>query len=288
MFLSSYRYFYMAALAAAMMGTIGLIARYSAVDPASLTFYRLGLGAVILALYLAVTGQLRLLAGKPQVLVLVNGILLASFILCFLSAIQTISLTLAILLVYLAPALSAIIAHFLFAERLTSRTLFLIMLAFFGFFMLQEFQFDSRVEQQQGLWYALASLITYTAFILLNKKVPNAVPLYHKSFYQLLVGSLCVLPLVANQPWPEADQWLWLVIAGLFPGFLALVFALQAIQHLPTRVFGTLAYLEPVVVIIAAWLLFAEPMSVLQWLGALLILASGVAQSWLSQSPQQR
>lgn len=277
----------MAAVAAAMMGTIGLIARYSVIDPASLTFYRLGLGAVILALYLAVTGQLRLLAGKPPVLVLVNGILLASFILCFLSAIQTISLTLAILLVYLAPALSAILAHFLFAERLTSRTLFLIMLAFFGFFMLQEFQFDSRVEQQQGLWYALASLVTYTAFILLNKKVPATVPLYHKSFYQLLVGSLCVLPLVADQPWPEADQWVWLVIAGLFPGFLALVFALQAIQHLPTRVFGTLAYLEPVVVIITAWLLFAEPMSVLQWLGALLILASGVAQAWLSQSPQQ-
>ncbi|OGO85881.1 MAG: multidrug DMT transporter permease [Chromatiales bacterium RIFOXYA1_FULL_46_5] len=282
---SSYRYFYMAALAAAMMGTIGVIARYSEVDPASLTFYRLGLGAVILALYLALTGQLRLLAGKPAVLVLVNGVLLASFILCFLSAIQTISLTLAILLVYLAPALSAILAHFLFAERLTSRTFLLIILAFFGFAMLQEFKIDSRVEQQQGLWYALLSLITYTTFILLNKKVPDTVPLYHKSFYQLLVGSLCVLPLMLHQPWPAAEQWLWLVAAGLFPGFLALIFALQAIQHLPTWVFGTLAYLEPVVVIIAAWLLFAEPMSLLQWLGALLILACGVAQAWLSPKP---
>ena len=275
----------MAALAAAMMGTIGVIARYSEVDPASLTFYRLGLGAVILALYLALTGQLRLLAGKPAVLVLVNGVLLASFILCFLSAIQTISLTLAILLVYLAPALSAILAHFLFAERLTSRTFLLIILAFFGFAMLQEFKIDSRVEQQQGLWYALLSLITYTTFILLNKKVPDTVPLYHKSFYQLLVGSLCVLPLMLHQPWPAAEQWLWLVAAGLFPGFLALIFALQAIQHLPTWVFGTLAYLEPVVVIIAAWLLFAEPMSLLQWLGALLILACGVAQAWLSPKP---
>ncbi|HJS13866.1 DMT family transporter [Rheinheimera sp.] len=283
---SSYRYFYMAALAAAMMGTIGVIARYSEIDPASLTFYRLGLGALILALYLALTGQLRLLAGKPPVLVLLNGVLLASFILCFLSAIQTISLTLAILLVYLAPALSAILAHFLFAERLTSRTLLLIVLAFFGFAMLQEFQIDSRIEQQQGLWYAMASLLTYTAFILLNKKVPETVPLYHKSFYQLLVGSLCVLPLMLGQPWPESHQWVWLIVAGLFPGFLALIFALQAIQHLPTRVFGTLAYLEPVVVIIAAWLLFAEPMSLLQWLGALLILASGVAQSWLNQNPK--
>src|SRR3989338_8424589 len=282
---SSYRYFYMAALAAAMMGTIGVIARYSEVDPASLTFYRLGLGAVILALYLALTGQLRLLAGKPAVLVLVNGVLLASFILCFLSAIQTISLTLAILLVYLAPALSAILPHFLFAERLTSRTFLLIILAFFGFAMLQEFKIDSRVEQQQGLWYALLSLITYTTFILLNKKVPDTVPLYHKSFYQLLVGSLCVLPLMLHQPWPAAEQWLWLVAAGLFPGFLALIFALQAIQHLPTWVFGTLAYLEPVVVIIAALLLFAEPMSLLQWLGALLILACGVAQAWLSPKP---
>lgn len=274
----------MAALAAAMMGTIGVIARYSAVDPASLTFYRLGLGALILALYLALTGQLRLVAGKPPALVLLNGVLLASFILCFLSAIQTISLTLAILLVYLAPALSAIIAHFLFAERLTSRTLLLIVLAFFGFAMLQEFKIDSRIEQQQGLWYALSSLLTYTAFILLNKKVPDTVPLYHKSFYQLLVGSLCVLPLMLDQSWPEDDQWVWLIVAGIFPGFLALIFALQAIQHLPTRVFGTLAYLEPVVVIITAWLLFAEPMSSIQWLGALLILASGVAQSWVSQN----
>ncbi len=272
----------MAALAAAMMGTIGVIARYSEVDPASLTFYRLGLGALILALYLTLTGQLKLLAGKPPVLVLFNGVLLASFILCFLSAIQTISLTMAILLVYLAPALSAILAHFLFAERLTSRTFLLIILAFFGFALLQEFKLDSRVEQQQGLWFALISLITYTSFILLNKKVPDTVPLYHKSFYQLLVGSLCVLPLMVHQPWPETDQWLWLMAAGLFPGFLALICALQAIQHLPTRVFGTLAYLEPVVVIIAAWLLFAEPMSLLQWLGALLILSCGVAQAWLS------
>lgn len=284
---TSYRYFYMAALAAAMMGTIGVIARYSEVSPASLTFYRLGLGAVILALYLSLTGQLKLLAGKPQVLVLLNGVLLASFILCFLSAIQTISLTLAILLVYLAPALSAILAHFLFAERLTTRTFVLILLAFFGFFMLQEFKLDSRVEQQQGLWYAMASLVTYTAFILLNKKVPATVPLYHKSFYQLLVGAFCVLPLMLNQARPEAEQWVWLLIAGLFPGFLALVFALQAIEHLPTRVFGTLAYLEPVVVIVTSWLLFAEPMSGLQWLGALLILSCGVAQSWVSQ-PEQK
>ncbi len=124
---SSYRYFYMAALAAVMMGTIGVIARYSEVAPASLTFYRLGFGAFILALYLALTGQLRFIIARPPLLVLINGVLLASFILCFLSAIQTISLTLAILLVYLAPALSAIIAHFLFAERLTSHTLLLIL-----------------------------------------------------------------------------------------------------------------------------------------------------------------
>ncbi len=101
---------------------------------------------------------------------LLNGVLLASFILCFLSAIQTISLTLAILLVYLAPALSAIIAHFLFAERLTSRTLLLILLAFFGFAMLQEFQIDSRLEQQQGLWYALALFAYLHSFYFAQQK----------------------------------------------------------------------------------------------------------------------
>ena len=50
----------------------------------------------------------------------------------------------------------------------------------------------------------------------------------------------------------------------------------MALQHLPTRVYATLAYLEPVTVILAGWWLFHESLNLLQLTGVLLIILTGL------------
>lgn len=280
-------FYLMAACSAILMGTIGIIARLGDLDAATLTFYRLALGALILMLFVLIKGQGKRLMALPHWGTVLGGVLLASFILCFLKAIETIPMSLAIMLVYLAPAVAAIGAHFLFNERLTKASLALVLLAFFGFAMLQEFSLDTQGAEAEGLGYAFACLAAYSAFILINKQVPASADPFAKTWVQLLVGALCCLPLIWRLPFPSGNDWFWLSMAALFPGFLAILFAVKAIAALPAKVFGTLAYLEPLVVVLAGFWLFNEPMSALKWAGCGLILLSGIAQAQLARPPRR-
>lgn len=278
----------MAALSAALMGTISLISRLSEITATSLTFYRLGIGALILGLFLLFSGKKRLLFCMPHWGTLIAGTCLAGFIVSFLKAIETIPISFTIMLVYLAPALAALIAHCVFAERLTKAALLLVLMAFFGFAMVQEFSLDINLEKRTGLYWALVCLTSYTLFILVNKQVPITHHPYQKTFYQLFVGALCVLPFMANEPVATIAQMPWLFAAGVFPGFLAILFAVKSISVLPTRIFGTFAYIEPVVVILIGYGVFYEPMTLLQWAGCFVIITCGIGQVWLTKHVPQK
>lgn len=280
-------YLILALCSAVSMASSGVIARLSGLGAAELTFYRLFVGALCLGVLVLVLGKQADLKQKPDRRIVLNGILLASFMLCFLKAISFISLANTIMLVYLAPALAAIAAHFLFREKLDLASGLLIALSFFGFAMLQQFKLDLvlTAEQWPGFVYGLMSLFTYTGFLLANRHSGKSASPLQRAFYQLLLGALCVLPFLTAAPIPAADTLIWVLLAGFFPGFLAIYLAIVALEHLPTRVFGTLAYIEPVAVILAGWWLFQETLSLLQLGGVALILLAGLVQSVLHQRP---
>jgi drug/metabolite transporter (DMT)-like permease len=282
------RYLLLALFSAVCMASSGIIARYSQLSAAELTFCRLAVGALCLGLFLLLSGQGRQLKRRPDRTVIINGMLLASFMLGFLQAIQSISLANAIMLVYLAPPLTAVVAHFLYGEKLTLLSLLFIALSVLGFAMLQQFQLDLALTPAQlpGFGFAVFSLLTYAGFLLLNRKplsVQSATSAYQRSFYQLLLGACCVVPFLTNSHLPPVTELPWILLAGIFPGFLAIVGAVVALQHLPVRVFGTLAYIEPVTVILAGWWLFQEVLMPVQLAGVLLILGCGVAQAALAR-----
>jgi len=71
-----------------------------------------------------------------------------------------------------------------------------------------------------------------------------------RSGFQMLVGALCVLPFMLQQGDSiGVVQWGWLLVAGIVPGFLAIMLAVVALRALPAATFGTLAYLEPITVV---------------------------------------
>lgn len=271
-------YIFLALVSAVAMASSGIIARFSGLAAAELTFYRLFVGGLCLLLFVTLTGKLAALKGKPDWRMAVNGVLLAGFMLSFLTAIEYISLANAIMLVYLAPPLSAFIAHWLLHEKLDLPDSSLIVLSFFGFAMLQQFKFDLVLDASQlpGLLYGLLALLCYSGFLLLNRRSLPAHSQLQRTFYQLLIGACCVLPFLTGINMPSADKLIWIALAGIFPGFIAIYCAIVALQHLPTRVYATLAYSEPVTVILAGWWLFAESLSALQQGGVLLIIATGL------------
>ncbi|MGO1748722.1 MAG: DMT family transporter [Marinobacter sp.] len=279
-------YILAAVFSAVFMGTIGAISIYAGVSAETVTFYRLFIGAVLMGCFLLVTGQKDKVFTWPGIKVLVTGAFLAGFVVFYVMAMSYTSMANAVMLLYLAPVTAATVAHFFMGERLSGASTALIGVALFGFAMMMEFNFNlsGRKEEAVGLIYALCGMLCYAAFILTNRLIHERVHVLTRSGFQMMAGALCMLPFMLQQGDSiTAPQWGWLVAAGVVPGFLAIMLAVVALKALPAATFGTLAYLEPIVVVALGWVLFSQSLNTLQLSGSALIIVSGVTQAVLSQ-----
>lgn len=274
-----------AALSAVFMGTIGAISLYAGAGAETVTFYRLFIGALLMAAYLFASGQRSKVLMWPGGKVLVTGAFLAGFVMFYILAIEYTSMANAVMVMYLAPVTASVVAHFFLGERLTTASIGLIGFALLGFAMMMEFNFSlsGRAEEAIGLVYAGCAMLCYSAFMLTNRLIDDRIHVLSRSGFQMLAGAMCMLPLMLIKGESIAmAQWGWLIAAGLVPGFLAIMLAVVALRELPAATFGTLAYLEPITVVAIAWVLFDQSLNTLQLSGCLLIILSGIAQAWLS------
>ncbi|WP_439531794.1 DMT family transporter [Marinobacter adhaerens] len=273
-----------AAFSAVFMGTIGAISVYAGVGAETVTFYRLFIGAVLVAVYLLATRQHSKIFMWPGMKVLVTGSFLAGFVMFYILAMDYTSMANAVMVLYLAPVTASVAAHFFLGERLTSASVGLVGFALLGFAMMMEFNFNlsGRAEEAIGLAYAFCAMLCYSAFMLTNRSMDDRVHVFSRSGYQMLAGALCMLPLVLLESEViSGAQWGWLIAAGILPGFLAILLAVIALRFLPAATFGTLAYLEPITVVALAWILFDQGLNSLQLAGCALIILAGIAQALL-------
>ena len=274
-----------AILAGLFMGTMGVFSRKTGLDAEVITFFRLFFGAAFLTLLLVLTRRLRLLLVWPTWPVLVNGLMLAGFIIFYVQAMYLTSMAMAIMVLYLAPLVASVYAHFFLGERLNLQSVVLICTALFGFAMMMEFKLDfsSGTNHVLGLGFATLGLCCYSAFILINRTIDSRVHVYTRTFYQLLAGAVCMVPFfITDFPRVSGTNWVWLLGAGFIPGFLGILFAVIALERLPAATFGTLAYFEPIFVVVLGWAIFGERLNDLQLAGCLLILVSGAVKGYLT------
>lgn len=274
-----------AALSAFFMGTIGTISLFANVSAETVTFYRLFIGALLMVLFLLVTRQREKLFVWPGVKVLLTGAFLAGFVVFYILAMQYTTMANAVMLMYLAPVMASIVAHFFMGERLSTASIGLILLALLGFAMMMEFNLSlaGRANEALGLFYGCCAMACYVAFMLTNRLIEERIHVLTRSGYQMFAGAICMLPLMLLQgDVMTLPQWGWLTLAGIVPGFLAIVLAVVALRALPASTFGTLAYLEPITVVALGWMLFDQSLNTLQISGCSLILLSGIAQALLT------
>ncbi len=239
-------------------------------------------------LFLLVQGRLSLLAQKPPWAVIVNGFLLAGFIIFYVQAMNYTTMANAIMLVYFAPLFSAVIAHFFMRERLQLFSVLLIVMAILGFAMILEFKLNVHGDKARalGMAFALLAMFCYSGFILMNRKI--SVHVFNSTFYQLLVGGSIIAPLVIiNSTSISMHQLSLLAAVGFFPGFLGILLAVLALRNLNTASFGTLAYFEPLAVILFGWILFGEKLSLLQIVGCCIILSCGIIKVITDTKPEK-
>jgi drug/metabolite transporter (DMT)-like permease len=200
------------------------------------------------------------------------GLVWSGAMICYLTAVETISVSLAVLILYFYPLL-VLVYSVMRGQLRASLALFgLFCAAFFGLYLALSGG-ELTINIAGILFAALASCGAAFTFICGARVAPSMSPLL-VTFWINAAGLLMILPMMADSfSLPSASPGLLaLGLATLFY-LVAILSQFQALARLPAARAAFLLNLEPVVSIVLASLLLHEILSPTQQGGVILVIA---------------
>jgi drug/metabolite transporter (DMT)-like permease len=281
----------MVLVSATCFGSLAILAKLA---------YRAGLGAeqaLTFRFVLAAVGMValtyvlghNLLRLQPSRLLLLFGMGFAGYCaqsLTYFLALRTLPASLVVLIAYIYPSL-VVAAGWLFLRRAVSpRHLVALLASFVGLVLLVGG--GAHFEISWALVLAVASPVIYTAYILVGERVMDSVPALPASAVIISGAALAfaLLAAVNNQlaPPPTAEGWAVAIGLAVVPTMLAISLFLAGLPRVGAARAALLSTWEPVVTVGLAVLLLGDRMSLVQAVGAVLVLGAVVvvsgAQTW--------
>jgi drug/metabolite transporter (DMT)-like permease len=284
-------YFY-ALLAAFLFGANGSVSKViiqSGFSATQLTQMRVLGAAIISGLVLLMLDKKSFYLPKKQwPTILVLGIVgVAMLQATYAFAIELLPVGIALLLEYLAVLLVALVAFFFFKEKVRLRLWVAIGFVMVGLVVVAEI-WASTLNPTGVMWGLLAAITLATYFLVGEKQLKTISPLA-LSFWTMSIATVFWAPLSGwwELEWsdfailapvgPGDDAlalplwafFLWNIILGSFAPFLL---SLSALKRLSATAAGILATSEIAFAFITAWLWLQEQLTVLQVVGASIVL----------------
>ena len=264
----------------AIFGAIGLVRRLIPL-PSSVIAMARGLigGCALLILLLARHERLGLRSlGKDGRWLLLSGALLGFNWILLFEAFRFTSVAIATLCYYLAPILVVLVSPALFHERITLKKGVCVVVALVGMLLISGVTRGGARGDVRGVLFALAAAVFYAGIVLANKKITTVDGL-RRTVIQLLAAGVVLVPYVLLTEDLSALAWTpaaagMLLVAGLVFTALTYTMYFTAIPGLRAQTVALGSYIDPVVAVLISALLLHEPMSALEWLGAVLLLGA--------------
>ena len=269
------------------MGLSGLFGRLATPEGAAtgeaLTLGRMAVGALGILAILAMTGRLPQLRVRLSSSVVLGGLFLGLSLSTYLSATVLTDLSRAVVLHYLGPVLSTVLARVVLKERISPADALSLGISFLGMLLaaglLGGESTASTRHDSLGTILGISSGILYGA-ALLCYRFRSDMPADARSFWNFTFGSVAtagmVLVVRPDLSGMTATNWAWAGALFLISGLLALGMLVVAGKHLRAAELSGLSFTEVVVATSVGALLFAEPFSVPVALGIALIVVAAV------------
>ena len=212
-----------------------------------------------------VAGELR----RPLVFL---GFIWSGAMICYLMAVETISVSLAVLILYAYPLL---VLAYSMMQRLLKPSLGLVSLfcaAFVGLYLALSGS-EVFLDVKGILFAVLASCGAAFTFICGARVAPAMSPLL-MTFWINALGLLMILPLMpGNFAWPTASAGLVALSLATVFYLVAILSQFEALARLPAARAAFLLNLEPVVSILLARMVLNETLSNVQLAGVILVVS---------------
>ncbi len=200
------------------------------------------------------------------------GLVWSGAMICYLRSVETLSVSLAVLILYLYPLL--VLAYSLLRRELApSAALIALFAGAFAGLCLALAGGELRLAPAGLLLAAAASAGAAFTFVCGARVAPRMPPLL-MTFWINAAGLLLILPLAIGQfAWPTGVDGLIALAAATGFYIVAILSQFEALARLPAARAAFLLNLEPVVSILLARLVLDEVLSVTQWSGVILVVS---------------
>ena len=263
----------------AVFGTIGLFVRYIPLASGEIALYRAVLAAVLIGIYLLVTGQkIPFQSIKKEVpLLLASGMAMGINWILLFEAYKYTTVSVATLSYYFAPVIVTVVCPFLFRERLTRKQIICFVMSTLGLVMITGIgEVGKSGTDMKGILFGLGAASFYAAVILLNKFIKEVAGI-HRTFLQFLAAIIILVPYAAmtsgmNLHVLNGTGWSMLLIVGFVHTGITYCMYFSSLKELPGQKAAILSYIDPLVAMLVSVCLLGETMTMWQLSGGILIL----------------
>jgi drug/metabolite transporter (DMT)-like permease len=245
------------------------------------TFWRLWLGAACMVV--ATTAARRRITWSIVKASAPAGVLFGANLLLFFEALRRTGVADVLLIAALQPALVLVVAGRMFGEHASRRDVAWTLVSVAGVALSIVGSSSNAVWSLEGDLLAVASLLVWTAYFLLSKRVRQGVQAIEYVTTVTIVAAVVVTPVAIASGQSLGDlravDWLWLTlfVAAAQGGHLLLAWAHSQVD---VSVSSVIILGEPVVSAVAALVVLGEPLAVLQVAGGLIAVLAVAGVVW--------
>lgn len=284
-----------------LWGSIGVFVKNISLDSVEIAFFRGIIGSIFLAVVLFIKNYRKnnplseveeatkvdvndkKTDKKNTVLLMVSGMVIGLNWVFLFNSYKYITVANSTIIYYLAPVIVIFVSPIFLKEKLTLKKVVAVMCAMFGLFLILKTQSSSsaNIDLTKGIINAFSAACLYASVIILNKFIKN-VDDYKRTFVQLLMASIILLPLVImrNQiEFDSAKSIVFMIILGIAHTGIAYCLYFSAMKDLKAQSIAILGYIDPASSIFFSIFLLKEAFSIWQLIGgAIILIAAFVAE----------
>ena len=251
-----------AVVAAALWGFGGIIVKITSVSAVELTFYRLWIAAVALAVITLATGRrLTWMMMKQSWL---GGLLFAGDLITFFSAVKLTSIVVASLIGAFQPALVFVLARRMFGEFFHRWDVFWIALSLVGVVITVVGAKLHGHQQIDGDLFAIGALLFWTAYWLVSKRSRRHLDALEYTTGATITAAIAVtvVALVTGQHLGQVNGggWFWIILLAVVPGSGHLIMN-WAHRYVDASISSVIGNLSSLVAAVAAFAILNQVMT---------------------------
>ena len=268
-----------------IFGTIGVFRRYIPVSSAFLAFSRGILGGLCILVFARVKHKNAGEKQPPRVLpvLVLSGMLIGINWILLFEAYNHTTVAIATLCYYMQPTIVMLLSPVVFREKLTGRKAVCAAVAILGMVLVSGVIGGSSAGSSslKGILLGLGAALFYSAVVIINKKI-RGVDAYRKTTVQMLSAGMVMVPYLlltggfSTEGLTPAAVILLLAVGIVHTG-IAYVLYFGSMDGLRVQTVAILSYIDPVSALLFSAFLLREPVTLLNVIGAVMIIGSAVA-----------